>query len=100
MRKIVTMLVVATAALTSTIGMASDGQQHFTRDGSTYRYTVTTASGGRQIIEGRRYPVGDSFRLIVRGSRVSGFSGGLPVSFNIAQPRGPATPTVVETAAR
>lgn len=69
------------ALLIPAVSVAQTSEQRFTRDGSTYVYTVTPAAGGRQVIEGRRYPIGSAFRLVVTGSRVDGVSGGQPVSF-------------------
>ena len=78
------------AALTSTIGMAAEGEQRFVHEGSTYAYTVTPADNGSQVIEGRRLPNGRSFRLVVNDGRVSGVSGGVPVTFKVADARGAA----------
>jgi hypothetical protein len=66
MRKSFALLAAVAAALTSTIGMAREGQRTFQHDGSTYVYTTTVAND-RQIITGRRYPSGTPFRLVVRG---------------------------------
>lgn len=97
MRKTITILAAVTAALTSTIGMASEGKQRFVHQGLTYVYTSKQA-GDRQVIDGRRFPSGAAFHLVVRGDRVSGVSGGVPVDFKLAEAHGAAG--VVETAAR
>ena len=97
MRKTVTIVAAVAAALTSTIGMAADGKQRFTHDGMTYVYTSKQA-GDRQIIDGRRYPSGAGFHLVVRKDRVSGVSGGVPVAFTLADARG--AQGAVELAAR
>jgi len=81
------------AALTSTIGMAraaDTAEQRFVHDGATYAYTITPAAKGRQVIEGRKLPNGRSFRLVVSGDRVSGVSGGVPVTFRLADAQGAA----------
>ncbi len=89
MRKTVYILAAVAAALTSTIGMAEDAKQSFVHDGSTYVYT-TSVVNGRQVISGRRLPSGQTFRLIVRGDRVSGVSGGVPVAFRTTEASGAA----------
>lgn len=87
MRTTLKIIAAAAAALTSTIGMAADDKQSFVHEGSTYVYT-TTQDGGRQVIDGRSYPSGQKFHLIVRGDRVSGMSGGVPVAFKTAEATG------------
>ncbi|MES3108438.1 hypothetical protein [Sphingomonas aurantiaca] len=89
MRNTFKIIAAAAAALTSTIGMAADDKQSFVHEGSTYVYT-TTQDGGRQVIDGRSYPSGQKFHLIVRGDRVSGVSGGVPVAFRTAEATGAA----------
>ncbi len=89
MRKTVLILTAAAAALTSSIGMAADGQQSFVHDGSTYVYT-SSVQAGRQVIDGRRLPSGQAFHLVVKGDRVSGTSGGVPVSFKTKEASGAA----------
>ncbi|WP_235525827.1 hypothetical protein [Sphingomonas sp. Leaf34] len=89
MRTTFKIIAAAAAALTSTIGMAADEKQSFVHEGSTYVYT-TTQDAGRQVIDGRRYPSGQKFHLIVRGNRVSGVSGGVPVTFKTAEATGAA----------
>lgn len=78
--KLVSTLALAAAFIPASL-LAHVGEQRFTRDGTTYVYTVTPAKGGRQVIEGRRLPGGSAFRLVVSGNRVDGVSGGQPVSF-------------------
>jgi len=87
MRKTVAILAAITAALTSTIGMAREGERTFEHDGSTYVYTSTVANG-RQVLTGRRFPSGAPFRLVVRGDRVTGTAGGVPVSFRTTDAKG------------
>ena len=87
MRTTIKIIAAAAAALTSTIGMAADGKQSFVHKGSTYVYT-STQDGSRQIIDGNRYPSGQKFHLIVRGGRVSGVSGGVPVAFKTNEASG------------
>lgn len=89
MRNTFKIIAAAAAALTSTIGMAADDKQSFVHEGSTYVYT-TTQDGGRQVIDGRSYPSGQKFHLIVHGDRVSGVSGGVPVAFKTAEATGAA----------
>jgi len=89
MRKISIAAALATA-LISTIGMAQEPTNRFTRDGATYVYTKTALPNGRTLIEGRRVS-GGTFRLVVDGNRVTGKSNGVPVSFRAPKP---------ETAAR
>lgn len=55
----------------------------FTRDGITYDYT-TKAFGEATIISGTVVNTGESFRLKVRGARVSGEMGRRQVSFPLA----------------
>ncbi|WP_445192048.1 hypothetical protein ACT009_16010 [Sphingomonas sp. Tas61C01] len=97
MRKTLTIVAAVAAALTSTIGMAAEGQQRFTHDGMTYVYT-SKQDGNRQIIDGRRFPAGAGFHLVVRNNRVSGVSGGVPVDFALDEARG--AKGAVEVAAR
>lgn len=87
MRKTFAILAAIAATLTSTIGMAREGQRTFEHDGQTYVYTSTIAND-RQVISGRRFPAGTPFRLVVRGGRVSGTAGGVPVSFKVAEAAG------------
>lgn len=97
MRKTIAIAAAVAAALTSTIGMAAEARQRFTHDGLTYVYTAKQA-GDRQIIDGRRFPSGAAFHLVVRDGRVSGVSGGVPVTFKLAEARG--AKAAVEVAAR
>jgi hypothetical protein len=89
MRKTILILTAAAAALTSSIGMAAEGKQSFVHDGSTYVYT-SSLQNGRQVIDGRRFPSGQAFHLVVKGERVSGVSGGVPVSFKTHEASGAA----------
>lgn len=87
MRKSFAILAAAAAALTSTIGMAQEGQRTFKHEGQTYVYT-TKVLKDRQVIAGRRFPAGTPFRLVVRNGYVSGQAGGVPVSFRAADAKG------------
>lgn len=69
-------------------------QRKFTRDGQTYVYTMVTKAN-RVIISGRRYPSGSTFKLIVRGNQVSGFSGSEPVSFTVPNAQARLRPTAI-----
>jgi hypothetical protein len=79
--------VVALGALFLPAAVLASGPEHrFEHKGVTYRYTVTEQNG-RQVITGRQSG-GSSFRYVVKGDRVDGVSGGIPVSFRA--PRGGA----------
>ena len=95
----ITIVIAAAAALASTIGMArpvdQGTRQSFVHAGSTYVYT-TRIIDGRRVIDGRRLPGGSGFHLVVRGDKVSGISGGVPVAFQVARARGAS----VEVASR
>ena len=92
MRKTFAILATVAAALTSTIGMARGTERSFQHDGQTYVYTTTVAND-RQVISGHRYPSGAPFRLVVRGNRVTGTAGGVPVSFRTTEASGAARGT-------
>jgi hypothetical protein len=87
MRTIFKIIAVAATALTSTIGMAAETEQSFVHEGSTYVYT-SKMNDGRQVIDGHRFPSGQTFHLVVRGDRVSGTSNGVPVAFKTAEANG------------
>ncbi|MCP3734843.1 hypothetical protein M9979_08160 [Sphingomonas sp. RP10(2022)] len=91
MRKTFAILATIAATLTSTIGMAREGERSFRHDGQTYVYTSTVVDGAK-VISGRRYPAGAPFRLTVRGNHVTGTAGGVPVSFRTADAKGAAEP--------
>jgi len=55
-------------------------EKKFTRNGLTYIYT-TTVEADRVVLAGRSSPLGGDFKLVVRGSQVTGVAGGSPVSF-------------------
>lgn len=91
---------VAAAILPASAAFANDadnGKQSFVHNGNTYVYTMKTV-GDRNIIDGRSYPGGTGFHLVVRNGSVSGTTGGVPVSFSVASTRGAAGG--VELAAR
>ena len=78
----------AAAALLASLAapaVASDAPatRSFVRDGQTFIYT-STKKGDRLVLEGRRLPSGSSFQFTVRNGRVTGHSGGVPVSFAVA----------------
>ena len=81
----------ATAALfTATAATARDAdttKESFVHNGSTYVYT-TKIDGDRRVIDGRAFPAGNGFHLVVRGDMVSGTSGGVPVKFRVDSARG------------
>lgn len=75
----------AAVALLATVAVpaiAKDApaQRSFSRNGQTYVYTATD-KGDKTVLAGRAYPSGRDFLLTVRGNRVRGFAGGVPVSF-------------------
>ncbi|GAA0306961.1 hypothetical protein GCM10009087_16170 [Sphingomonas oligophenolica] len=77
-----TLLAAALFASLAAPAFASDtpAERTFTRDGETYVYT-TQIKTDRVVITGRSHPDGGPFELVVRGDSVTGFSGGIPVSF-------------------
>ncbi len=90
MRKTIAILATIAATLTSTIGMAREGERTFQHEGQTYVYTSTVAAS-RQVISGRTFPSGAPFRLVVRGDRVTGTAAGVPVSFRTTEAKGAAS---------
>jgi len=93
--RIVPVLAAAFAALTSTIGLAQAPEQRFTHAGKTYAYTRTDLGNGRQVIAGRSGRDQKPFRLVVRGDRVSGTVGNVPVGFKVDDARGATSNDVV-----
>ena len=92
-----TLLAAATAvAAISSPAFAKDAgpERSFTRDGQTYVYTVVS-NGKRVVISGRHYPSGSDFELIVRGDRITGVSGGQPVSFKVPNAQAKLAPTAL-----
>jgi uncharacterized protein YdeI (BOF family) len=78
-----TLLAATLFAAVSTPALADTAPQHtFTRDGDTYVYT-TQQVADRTVISGHVLNSGDTFKLSVRGNRVTGFSGNRQVSFNV-----------------
>lgn len=79
-----TLLLAATLfAAVSTPALADTAPQRtFTRDGDTYVYT-TQQIANHTVISGRVLNTGDTFRLSVRGNRVTGFSGRREVAFDV-----------------
>lgn len=84
------------SAITPTVANAADeaSKRTFTRDGETYVYTATDKQDHVLLI-GHSYPSGRAFRLIIRGDRVSGRSGGTPVSFVIKGAQNTVTSTAL-----
>jgi len=77
-------LITAAALLTAVPALAeSTPVQSFERDGMTYIYKVAT-SGARTIVSGRSSD-GKRFALTIVNGKVSGTSGGMPVSFRVAE---------------
>ena len=71
----------ALLAVTAAPAFAKDSAARtFTRDGETYTYT-TVNKGSYVLISGTRQSNGSTFELSVHGSRVTGVTGGVPVSF-------------------
>ena len=66
------------------------GKQRFTHEGYTYVYEVKDSKTGK-VISGRRFPDAVAFNLSVKNGKVSGVSGGQPVSFKVDEARGAAT---------
>jgi hypothetical protein len=90
-------VIAAVLGLTATAASANDTPKHsFTRDGQTHVYTATFKDG-RTILDGRSYPSGSAFRLIVRGAKVRGTVGGQPVAFTHERAPG-AAPIAVASA--
>lgn len=75
--------VIAAAAPAS----AEEGKKRFTHEGYTYVYAVRDTKTG-QVISGRRYPDAVAFNLAVKNGKVSGTSGGVPVTFMVDEARG------------
>ena len=96
-RTFVAALLVALSITPAVAAPADVPQQRFTRAGYTFVYTAVV-DGDRRIIRGRRYPGGESYRLVVRGRDVAGVSGGVPVSFRM--PAAPIAATSVALASR
>ncbi|WP_343527994.1 hypothetical protein [Sphingomonas sp.] len=98
MRKTILILAAAIAAIPTIGAVAAEGEQRFVHEGSTYVYT-RTVENGNPVIQGRRYPGGETFRFIVRGHQVTGFTGQTPVSFSTYEAKG-ALGAGVDTTAR
>ncbi|EGI54909.1 hypothetical protein SUS17_2277 [Sphingomonas sp. S17] len=98
MRKTILILAAAVAAIPTIGAVAAEGEQRFVHEGQTYVYTRSVESG-HPVIEGHRYPGGEPFRFIVRGHRVTGYTGTTPVSFSTDEAKG-ALGAGIETSAR
>ena len=87
---------VAATALSAIVAIAAPaqaeeaGKQRFTHEGYTYVYEVKDSKTGK-VISGRRFPDAVAFNLSVKNGKVSGVSGGQPVSFKVDEARGAAT---------
>ena len=79
MTKFLTAAILAAIAIPA-VASAEAPKRSFTRDGETFVYT-SAVKGDKTVLTGRAYPSGRDFALTVRGNRVRGFSGGVPVSF-------------------
>lgn len=88
--------IATTALLAATVApaMAKDATRTFTRDGETFEYS-TVNKGDHVLISGRSLTGGSAFKLRVRGSRVVGMSGGVPVDFTMANAQAKLTTTQV-----
>lgn len=75
-------LSIAMIAPTAANAADESPKRTFTRDGETYVYTATDKDD-YVLLAGRSSPSGRTFRLVVRGDRVSGTSSGTPVSFTV-----------------
>ena len=82
-------LFVAAMAIAAAAPAIAGEPVRFERDGQTYVYTVREAKGA-QVIQGRRFPSGSAFRLVVKNGRASGVSGGVPVAFAVPAQTGSA----------
>lgn len=99
MRKTILILAATVVAAVPTFGaIAAEGEHRFVHEGSTYVYT-RSVDNGHPVIEGHRYPGGEAFRFVVKGHRVTGFTGNGPVSFSTYEAKG-ATGAGIETSAR
>jgi len=58
--------------------------EQFTRDGATYNYEVQSYPGYK-VISGVSIDTGKSFRLVVKGARVSGRFGESAIQFRISE---------------
>ena len=93
MTKLVTAAALILAFSAPALAKTASDQHSFTRDGETYVYT-SAVRGDATTLTGHSTS-GRTFRLTVRDGHVTGISGGVPVSFEVA-----AAGTGVELAAR
>ena len=84
MTKLLTAAALFATLATPAIAKDAANEHRFTRDGETFVYTAR-ASGDATILSGRSGS-GRDFRLVVRNGRVTGKSGGVPVSFSVPKP--------------
>lgn len=82
MTKILTAAALIAAFAAPAFAENAPQQRSFTRDGETYVYT-SVVKGDATVLSGRSSS-GRDFRLTVRNGHVTGKSGGVPVSFDVA----------------
>lgn len=75
------LLFAAAAAAITLATPAAAHEREFTHDGVTFKYSIAQ-DGNKRIVRGRASE-GSTFRLIVRGDRVSGTFGGNRVEFAV-----------------
>jgi hypothetical protein len=68
---------------------ADEAETTFRHGADTYVYSVDQQDD-RRVIEGKRYPGGSDFRLIVRNGKVAGTVDGHDVSFPVSAAQGAA----------
>lgn len=84
MTKFLTTAFAAFALAAPVAALAQPEETRFEHDGFTYVFTAHDA-GKTKIITGKRYPRGDSFRLVVSNGRVRGTSAGKAVEFRLSE---------------
>ncbi|MEN2785697.1 hypothetical protein ACFOKI_11200 [Sphingomonas qilianensis] len=80
MTKFLTAALLAAIAIPAVASAEEAPQRSFTRDGQTFVYT-SVVKDDKTVLSGHAYPSGRDFTLSVRGKRVRGYAGGVPVSF-------------------
>ncbi|MDB5702972.1 MAG: hypothetical protein JWN66_88 [Sphingomonas bacterium] len=93
-RNFLTAAAILVAFATPAVARDAAAEQSFTRDGQTYVYTKV-ATADHIVLSGRRYPSGSAFELVVRGDRITGVSGGVPVAFTVRDAQKKLTPTAL-----
>ena len=89
MRKTLTTIVIALAAIGTANAAEKVAKESFTLDGYTYVYEVKADAKG-QTITGIRYPDATPFTLTLKGNRIEGVSNDQPVAFSLAETKGAA----------